>query len=131
VNLVHYDRFDQLGSRKRRRNLENGLAGEYRGALRNGTDVPAESEIQQPVQKLIGEPTDRPQVFDRRYVEAETLQVIQNDVSAACKKEISVGREPPNEERKDGPIEHALFKVCLEHGQLVEIREKGICSSRP
>ncbi len=36
------------------------------------------------------------------------------------------GREPPNEEGKDGPLEHTLFKVCLEHCQLVEIREKGI-----
>ncbi len=124
MNLVRHERLDELCLRQRPDYLENGLAGEYDRAFRNGEDVSGEPEVPQPVEEARGELTEAGEMRHGLCVERKSLEESEHVVETAGDEEVAGRRRLAHEEVERRARLQSFLEVRLEHLELVEIGEQ-------
>ena len=118
-------RFDELRLEYRRGHREYGLGREKHRPLRQGADVPRETETFQPFQKVIGEYAERSQIGDVLVLEAQILKILHRLLQSR-RHGVRIAAAPAVEQVENRPLfAQSLLQIAVGHRELIEVGEHG------
>ena len=118
--------FDKLGLDSGCPNSEQGLAGEYGGALRHGPDVAGKPEVPEEVEELLAEAALAPKIAQVLLVKAQLLDILDDLGQAGGQgKAALVGDRAIEHVKIADPVGQPGLEVAVGHRQLVEVAEHG------
>ena len=121
MDLIDYNGFDQLGFDNGSADFHYRFIGEYDAAFWNSSDVASEVGGRQELQEIARENPGGAKVVNVGRIERKGAQAVKSVVYTRCDHVAPVRRIIAHIEAEGGFMRHALRKVRLTHGQLVEV----------
>ena len=118
-------RFDELSLEYRRGYRQNRLGREKHRPLRQGADIPRETEIFQPFQKVVGEYAEGAEVRKVFFLETQIGEILHRLLQSR-RHGVRIAAAPAVEQVEYRPLfAQPLLQIAVGHRELIEVGEHG------